>query len=120
MPPDEFRTELCDSLTAFYDNILKKSCAGGRRASGQALVPQVRHPDCFRAQPTRGPMPVPSDDANANAVKPPADAASAAPAPQRPLRRKLQRPPKNWRCRRPPPIRAGEVTKLAAGPAKVD
>jgi hypothetical protein len=30
MPPDEFWTELCDSLTAFYDNILKKSGAGGR------------------------------------------------------------------------------------------
>ncbi len=33
MPPDEFQTELCDSLTAFYDNILKKSCAGGRPAA---------------------------------------------------------------------------------------
>ena len=33
MPPDEFWTELCDSLTAFYDNILKKSCAGGRPAA---------------------------------------------------------------------------------------
>ncbi len=33
MPPDEFWTELCDSLTAFYDNILKKSGAGGRPAA---------------------------------------------------------------------------------------
>ncbi len=33
MPPDEFRTELCDSLTAFYDNFLKKSGAGGRPAA---------------------------------------------------------------------------------------
>ncbi len=49
-------------------------------SSGQALVPQVRHPDCFRARPTRGPMPVPTDDTNANAVEPPADAAAAAPA----------------------------------------
>jgi hypothetical protein len=30
MPADEFRTELCDSLTAFYENILKKAGAGGR------------------------------------------------------------------------------------------
>ncbi len=50
-------------------------------SSGQALVLQVRHPDCFRARPTCGPMPVPSDDANANAVEPPADAAAAFPAP---------------------------------------
>ncbi len=30
MPPDEFQTELCDSFTAFYHNILKKSGAEGR------------------------------------------------------------------------------------------
>ena len=94
MPPDEFWTEL------------------------QELVLQVRHPDYFRAQPTRGPMPVPSDDANA--VKP----LPTLPLPslhrRRPLQRNLRRPPKNRRCRRPPPIRAGEVTKLAAGPAAVD
>ncbi len=30
MPADEFRTELRDSLTAFYENILKKTGAGGR------------------------------------------------------------------------------------------
>ncbi len=102
MPPDEFRTELCDSLTAFYDNIVKKSCAGGRRTSGQALVPQVRHPDCFRAQPTRGPMPVPSDDANANAVKPPADAASAAPAPQPASAAEAAAPPEKLALPTPP------------------
>ena len=33
MPPDEFWTELCDSLNAFCDNILKKSGAGGRPAA---------------------------------------------------------------------------------------
>jgi hypothetical protein len=32
-PPDELWTELCDSLTAFYDNILRKSGAGGRPAA---------------------------------------------------------------------------------------
>jgi hypothetical protein len=30
MPADEFRTELRDSLTAFYENILKKTGAWGR------------------------------------------------------------------------------------------
>ena len=30
MPPDAFWTELRDSLTAFYENILKKAGAGGR------------------------------------------------------------------------------------------
>jgi hypothetical protein len=91
-------------------------------SSGQELVLQVRHPDYFRAQPTRGPMPVPSDDTNANGIEP----LPTLPLPslhrRRPLRRNLPRPPKNcqWRCRRPPPIRAGEVTELEAGPAAVD
>ncbi len=30
MPPDEFRTELRDSLTDFYQKILLRACAGGR------------------------------------------------------------------------------------------
>ncbi len=38
MPPDEFWTELCDSLTAFYDNILEKSGAGG--------YPAAKHLSC--------------------------------------------------------------------------
>jgi hypothetical protein len=37
MTPEEFQsqiqTELCDSFTAFYDTILKKSSAGGRPAA---------------------------------------------------------------------------------------
>jgi hypothetical protein len=33
MPPDEFRTELRDSLTAFYENNFKKSGAEGRPAA---------------------------------------------------------------------------------------
>ncbi len=36
MPPDEFRAELCDSLTALYEKILKKVGAGGRSV-GKAL-----------------------------------------------------------------------------------
>ncbi len=43
----------------------------------KALVQQFRRHDCIRAWPTRGPMPVPYDDTNNNAVEPPADAAAA-------------------------------------------
>jgi hypothetical protein len=75
MPPDEFRTELCDSFTAFYDNILKKSGAGGRPAakhlSRKFVTQTASMPD-----PPVVPMPVPFDDANANAVESPADAAA--------------------------------------------
>jgi hypothetical protein len=42
MPPDEFRTELCDSLTPFFDNILKKSGAGGRPAAKHLSCKFVR------------------------------------------------------------------------------
>ncbi len=118
MPPDIYWTELCDSLTPFYDNTLKKSGAGGR--------PAAKHLSCkFVTQTASVPDPpvVPCqypDDANTNAVEP----LPTLPLPslhrRRPLRRNLQRPPKNQRFRRPPPIRAGEVTKLAAGPAAVD
>ena len=30
MPPDQYQAELCETLTAFYEKILKKVCAGGR------------------------------------------------------------------------------------------
>ncbi len=117
MPPDEFRTELCDTLTTFYDNILKKSGAGGRPAAlscpfvtETASVPYPPMVPC--PYPLTTPTPTPS-----------------SPLPTLPLpslhrrcslRRNLQRPLKNRRCQRPPPIRAGEVTKLAAGQAVVD
>jgi hypothetical protein len=77
MPPDEFRTELRDSF-----NILREYPQEIRHwgtSRGQALVPQVHHQDSIRSRPTRGPMPVPSDEANATAVEPPADAAAAPP-----------------------------------------
>ena len=79
-PPDEFRAELRDSLTAFYENILKKSCAGGHPAAKP-----LPHKFVTKTAPVPDPpVPIadPSDDANAdaNAVKPPSDAA-AAPAP---------------------------------------
>ena len=51
VPPDEFRTELSDSLTAFFENILKKSGAGGRPAASMAECTQ----DTTRASITRAP-----------------------------------------------------------------
>ena len=38
MHPYVFRTDLCDSLTAFYENICKKSRAGGRQKA-----PEFQH-----------------------------------------------------------------------------
>ncbi len=119
MPPDEFQTELCDSLTAFYDNILKKSGAGGHPAAKHlsckfiTQTASVLYPSVVPCQyPLMTPTPTPSSPLQT--LQLPSLHRS------RPLRRNLPSPPKNLRCRRPPPIRAGEVTKLAAGPAAVD
>jgi hypothetical protein len=50
IPPDEFWTELCYSLTAFYDNILKKSGSGGH--------PAAKHLSCkFVTQTASAPNP---------------------------------------------------------------
>jgi hypothetical protein len=117
MPPDEFWTKLCDSFTAFYDNILKKSGAEGRSVAKNlsckfvtqtASVPNppvVHARTLWRHQRQRHrPLPtLPLQSLHR----------------RRPLRRYLQRPPKNRRCRRSPPIRAGEVTEWEAGPAAV-
>ena len=66
-------------------------------------------------------MPVPSDDANTNAVEPPADAAAAAPAPPpAPAAEAAAAPPGKPALHTPPPKRAGKVNKLAAGQAAVD
>ncbi len=65
-------------------------------------------------------MPVPSDDTNANAIEPLLTLPLQSLHRRQPLLRNLQRPPKNRRFQRPPPIRAGEVTELAAGPAAID
>jgi hypothetical protein len=43
MPPDDFRTELCGSLTDFYENILKKAGAGRRRPCPASSSPKL-HP----------------------------------------------------------------------------
>ena len=119
MPPDEFWTELCDSLTPFYDKILKKSGAGGRPAAKHlsckfvTQTASVPDPPVVLCQyPLTTLMPTPSSPLPTLPLQPLHR--------RRPLLRKLQRPTENRRCRRPPPIRAGEVTKLAAGPAAVD
>jgi hypothetical protein len=65
-------------------------------------------------------MPVPSDDTNANAVEPLPTLPLQSLHRRWPLRRNLPRPPKNRRCERPQPIRAGEVTELEEAPAAVD
>ncbi len=121
MPPDEFRIELCDSLTAFYDNILKKSGSGGRPAATHLSLKFVTQTASMPDPPVvPGPCPYPLTTPTP---------AQSSPLPTLPLprlhrrqslRRKLQPPPKNQRCRRPPPIRAGEVTILATGQAAVD
>ena len=96
MPPDAFRTEIHDSLTAFYENILKKDGAGGRPVA----KPLIRK---FVTKTTTMPEAAPSSDADAdaNAVEP------LPPTLQRRwlLRRKSLRkpqpcPPKNRRRRR--------------------
>jgi hypothetical protein len=69
-------------------------------------------------RPTSGPMPVPYPLTTQSSPL------STLPLPslhrRRPLLRNLLRPPKNRRCRRPPPVRAGGVTELEAGPAAVE
>jgi hypothetical protein len=76
MPPDEFRTELRDTLTDFYERILLRADAGGRPVAKPLIRKFVT-----KAAPL-------SDDA-------PADGANdieAAPAPAPPPRRRRRRP----------------------------
>ena len=88
MPPDTFRTELHESLTAFYfKKILKKAGAGGRPVA----KPLIRK---FVTKTTTMSEAAPSSDADAdtNAVEP----LPPTLHPRWPLRWKLQpRPPKN-------------------------
>ena len=81
IPPDEYRTELRDSSTAFYEKILKKTGAGGRCVA-KPLVSK------FEAKTASVPVPAPSTDADCAAEEehpeapapspPPADAVVAA------------------------------------------
>ncbi len=95
MPADEFRTELRDSLTAFYENILKKAGAGGCPVA----KPLIRK---FVTKAAPVPEDPPSGQACANNIA--ADAAvgssaaavepaSAAPAPPAPEKEAPQTPP---------------------------
>ena len=81
MPPDSFRTELHDSLTAFYENIRKKT----------------------KTTTMSEAAPAGDADADADAVKFPSAAVEPLPPTLHrrwPLRRKpQQRPPKNRRSR---------------------
>jgi hypothetical protein len=86
MPADEFRTELRDTLTAFYENILKKTGAGGR-----PMAKPLIHKFAAKAAPVPDDPPPGQAGANDNAadppVEPPADAVerpSAASAPTAP------------------------------------
>ncbi len=88
MPADEFRTELRDSLIAFYENILKKTGAGGRPVARPLI-----HKFVTKAAPVPDDPPSGQACADDNAadppVEPPADAverpstASAPPAPEK-------------------------------------
>ncbi len=101
MPPDEFRTEPCDSLTAFYDNILKKSGAGGRPAAKHlsckfvtktAAVPDPPVVPCQYPLTTPTPTPSSPHAAAAVPVPPPAPAAEYAAPPAKPA---MPMPPAN-------------------------
>ncbi len=96
-PLTNFVQRVRDSLTAFYENILKKTCAGGRPVA----KPLIRK---FVTKAAPGPVPEdpPSSQAGADdntadpAVEPPADAVelpSTAPALQAPEKVAPQTPP---------------------------
>ncbi len=100
MPPDEFWTELCDSLTAFYDNILKKSGAGGRPASkhlSRKFVTQTASVPDPHMVPCQYPLTTPTQTQSSPLPTLPLPSESLQR--RRPLRRNLPRPPKNRRRR---------------------
>ncbi len=77
MPPDDFRTELCCSLTDFYENILEKAGAGG----GPVAMPLFCK---FVTKAASLPAPDPAagaDGDNNNVVVPRANSDTAAPPP---------------------------------------
>ncbi len=91
MPPDEFWTELCDSLTAFYDNILKKSGAGGRPAAKNLsckVVTQTTSVPNPPVVPCQYPLTTPTPTASSPCRR------CRCLHRRRPLRRDLPRPPK--------------------------
>jgi hypothetical protein len=98
MPADEFRTELSDSLTAFYQNILKKTGAGGRPVAKPLIRKFVTKAAPVPEDPPSGKAGADNNAANAAiepsaaAVEPPS-AAPAQPAPEKeaPLTPPVQR-----------------------------
>ena len=88
MPADEFRTELRDSLTAFYENILKKTGAGGRPVAKPLIRKFAAKAAPVHDDPPSGQAGA-DDSAADHPVAPPAEAverpsaASAPPAPEK-------------------------------------
>ena len=76
MPPDAFRTELQDSLTAFYEKILKKAGAGSRPVAKPLICKFVT-----KAAPVPEAAPSGDADADADAVEPPSADPAPPPAP---------------------------------------
>jgi hypothetical protein len=86
MPADELRTELRDSLTVFYENILKKAGTGGRPVAKPLISKFVTKAAPVPEDPPSGQAGADNNAAYA-AIGPSAAAvepASAAPAPQAP------------------------------------
>ena len=86
MPADEFRTELRETLTAFYETFLKRTNAGGQPVAQELIrkfkVKAVPVPDAAAADADDA-VSSQTDDAAAHAAAP-AAAAAAAPAPAAP------------------------------------
>ena len=86
MPADEFRTELRETLTAFYETFLKRTNAGGQPVAQELIrkfkVKAVPVPDAAAADADDA-VSSQTDDAAAHAAAP-AAAAAAAPAPPDP------------------------------------
>jgi hypothetical protein len=104
MPADEFRTELRNSLTAFYENILKKTGAGGRPVA----KPLIRK-FAAKAAPVHDDPPSCQAGADENAADPPSRPLPTPPSAHPPhLHRrhlkKLLRP-------RPPPRRRRKAAR---------
>ncbi len=100
MPADEFRTELRESLTAFYQNILKKTGAGGRPVAKPLIRKFVTKAAPVPEDPPSGKASADNNAADA-AVEPSAAAVeppSAAPAPPAPEKEAPPTPPAKRGC----------------------
>ena len=94
-------TELRNSLTTFYENILKKSGTGGRPAAkhlSRKFVTQTASMPDPPVVPCQYPLTTPTPTQSSPLLTLPLPRLHR----RRPLRRKLQRPPKNQRLPTPP------------------